>query len=135
MDAPTARLLVSAGLALLGIALLAYAAWARHGGSPAARAWMGTEFGARTVDERMTLLGLPAIGVLCLCGAMATLPVVGKYLLLLAVPLGFLALVVLLLALLQFIPLPAFLYPAWAKPLRLRNQAAEKTIPAALRRR
>lgn len=63
-DQVVIRLLVSAGLALVGVWLLVYAAWARHGGSPAARAWMNDALGGDSVDERMTVLGAPMIGAM-----------------------------------------------------------------------
>ena len=81
MDAQvTTRLLVASGLALVGVVLLAYTAWARRGGSPAARGWMGNEFGSGTRDERMTVLGAPALAVLSLCAAAMVLPGIGIYL-------------------------------------------------------
>ena len=134
-DQVITRLLVSAGLALVGIGFLAYAAWARHGGSPAARAWMGSEFGSRTVDERMSVLGAPMIGVMCLCAAAIVLPVVGKYLAFVAIPIGVLAFFPFLWAIMLFIPLPDAIYPRWARPLRRRHRDSEQAIRAALRRR
>ncbi|UVY83902.1 hypothetical protein NLU66_17090 [Brachybacterium sp. NBEC-018] len=131
----TARLLVASGLTLVGVALLAYTAWARHGGSPAARRWMGNEFGSFTRDERMTVLGAPMLGVLCLCAAAIVLPEVGRYLAWLAVPLGLGAFVTLLWAMMTFLPLPGAFYPRWARPLRDRNRRTEQSIHAGLRRR
>ena len=136
MDAQViTRLLVAVGLALVGVVLLAYTVWARRGGSPAARRWMGNEFGSGTRDERMTVLGGPALAVLSLCAAAMVLPGIGIYLALAAVPLGLLAFVMLLWALMLFIPLPTALYPAWARPLRDRNRRTEQSIRAGLRRR
>ena len=134
-DQATTRLLVSVALALAGIGFLAYSAWARHGGSPAARSWMGNEFGSRTFDERMTVLGAPMLGVMCLCIAAAVLPVLGRYLAWVTVPLAVLAFVPFLGALMLFIPLPDAIYPRWARPLRARNRQAERAVRAALRRR
>ncbi|WP_114855148.1 hypothetical protein [Brachybacterium sp. YJGR34] len=129
------QLLVSAGVALLGLGFLAYSAWARHGGSPVARQWMGTEFGPRTRDERMTVLGAPMLGVMCLCFAASALPLVGPYLMIAALPVGALCLLLFLASLLWFVPLPDIIYPRWARPLRARNRAAEAQIRSALRRR
>jgi hypothetical protein len=134
-DQVVIRLLVSAGLALVGLGLLAYAAWARHGGSPAARGWMGSALSGETIDQRMTVLGAPMIGVMCLCFAALVLPVVGKYLALVAVPVGVLAFFPFLWAMMLFIPLPDVIFPRWARPLRRRNRAAEQSMRASLRRR
>lgn len=134
-DQDAIRLLVSAGLALVGIGVLAYAAWARRGGSPKAREWMGSEFGSRTVDERVSVLGAPMFGVMCLCAAAVVLPVGGKYLAIAAVPIGVLAFFPFLWAIMLFIPLPNAIYPRWAQPLRRRHRESEEAIRAALRRR
>jgi hypothetical protein len=134
-DQHLARLLVAAGLVLVGIGFLVYAAWARRGGSPAARAWMGSEFGSRTVDERMSVLGAPVFGVMCLSFAMIVLPVVGKHLALIAVPVGVLAFFPFLWAIMLFIPLPDAIYPRWARPLRERNRRAEAGWKREIRRR
>ena len=134
-DQATTRLLVSAGLVLVGIGLLAYAAWARHGGSPAARRWMSNELAGETVDQRMTVLGAPMIGVMCLCFAAIVAPIVGKYVAVVAVPVGALAFFPFLWAMMLFIPLPDAIYPRWARPLRRRHRASEQAMRAALRRR
>lgn len=134
-DQVTTRLLVSAGFTIVGILLLAYAIWARHGGSSTARAWMGNEFGSRTFDERMTVLGAPVLGLICLCIAAGVLPVVGKYLMWVTFPVAVLLFVPFFWALMLFLPLPDFIYPRWARPLRERNRRAERSIKAALRRR
>src|SRR5690625_5591939 len=81
-DQVTVRLLLSAGAAVIGLAFLAYGAWARHGGSPGARRWMGNEFGNEPFNERMTVLGGPLFGLICLCFALGVLPVIGRYLML-----------------------------------------------------
>ena len=52
-DQLTTRLLVAAGLTLVGVFCLAYTAWARRGRSERARAWMGSEFGERLRDEEL----------------------------------------------------------------------------------
>lgn len=63
------------------------------------------------------------------------LPVVGKYLAFVAVPVGVLAFFPFLWAMMLFIPLPDLVYPRWARPLRARNKQADQAIRAALRRR
>ena len=83
----------------------------------------------------MTVLGAPMIGVMCLCFAAIVVPVVGPYLALVAVPVGVLAFVLFLWAIMLFIPLPDLLYPRWARPLRCRHRESEQAIRAALRRR
>lgn len=116
------RLIVSAVLTLVALSMLGYCAWARHGGSPRARQWMdGHAGGWNWFDERMTVLGAPAVALICLCVAASLLPVVGRYLLVITIPVGFLLLIPVLVTILPFIPLPGFLYPRWARPM-LRRQ-------------
>lgn len=127
--------LICVGSGLIGLALLAYTAWARAGSSSRARHWMGNEFGAFTRDERFVLLGAPALGVICLCVCAATAPGVGRYLVWGAVPLAVLAFLQLVWALFTFIPIPALLYPRWARPLRKRNLRSEQAMRGWLRGR
>ena len=134
-DQDTIRLLVSAGFALVGVLALAYAIRARLGRTPAARRWMGNEFGAFTTDERMTVLGVPCLGILSLCVAASILPVIGLYLLLITAPVGLVALLGVVWARMLFIPLPDVIYPRWARPLRDRNRRAERATKEWLRRR
>lgn len=129
------KLLVAVALAVVGIILLVYTAWARRGGSATARAWMGTFFGSRPVDERMTVLGAPALGVMSLCLSASLLPVVGTYLALLALPLAAVAFVLFFVAQMQFIPLPNAIYPRWSRALRARRRETEQAVRASLRRR
>lgn len=134
-DPQATRLLISGGLGLLGILLLAYSVWARRGRSAAARRWMGDGLGSRTVDERMTVLGAPLLGAMCLCIALGVLPTVGEYLMLVAFPLAAILFLPFLVVLMLFIPLPDFVYPRWARPLREDNRRRERKIREALRRR
>lgn len=134
-DPQATRLLISGGLGLLGILLLAYSVWARRGRSAAARRWMGDGLGSRTVDERMTVLGAPLLGAMCLCIALGVLPTVGEYLMLVAFPLAAILFLPFLVVLMLFIPLPDFVYPRWARPLREDNRRREREIREALRRR
>lgn len=129
----TIRLLVAAGSAVIGVLFLAYAGWARAGRTPRARAWMGNEFGGFDTDERMAVLGAPCIGVLCLSFSASILPVVGLYLLIVAAPVALLAFLGMIWAAMLDIPLPAFLYPAWARPLRERNLRTERATKQWLR--
>lgn len=128
------RLLVSAGLALVGLAFLGYAAWTRHGGSPAARRWMTDSPVGDTCDERMTVLGGPMIGVVCLCFAAIVLPVVGIYLAFLAVPVGVIAFILFVWVRMLFLPLPDAIYPRWARPIREQQRAADQALRASIRR-
>ena len=134
-DQLTTRLLVAAGLTIVGICCLAYAAWARRGRSERARAWMGDEFGERLRDERWAVLGAPMFGVMCLCSAAFVLPVVGIYLGLVTLPLAALSFVLFLWAMMYFIPLPDLFYPRWARPLRERNRRVEAAWKQEFRRR
>ncbi|MFD1717229.1 hypothetical protein [Georgenia deserti] len=129
------RLLVSAGTFVIGLALIGYSVRARRGRSPAARTWMGNEFGSFRRDERMTVLGAPVIGGMCWCFTMTALPVVGTYLMLVALPIAALLFLALVIVLLPFVPLPDAVYPRWARPLRERNRRTEKAVKAWLRRR
>lgn len=133
-DQTTTRLLIAGGFALVGVLLLVYVVWARHGGSPAAQAWMGNDFGSRTVDERMTVLGAPMLGLICLCVAAGVLPVVGKHLMLITFPLAGLLFLPFFWAAMLFLPLPDLIYPRWARPLRERNRRAETSMKQWLRR-
>lgn len=134
-DQLTTRLLVSAGLTLVGVFCLAYTAWARRGRSERARAWMGDEFGERLRDERWAVLGASMFGVICLCFAAFVLPVVGIYLGLVTLPLAALSFVLFLWAMMYFIPLPDLFSPRWARPLRDRNRRVEAAWKQEFRRR
>src|SRR5690625_118168 len=134
-DQVTVRLLLSAGAAVIGLAFLAYGAWARHGGSPGARRWMGNEFGNEPFNERMTVLGGPLFGLICLCFALGVLPVIGRYLMLVTFPLGALLLLVMLWTLVVFLPLPDLVYPRWARPLREESRRREKAMRQWLRQK
>ncbi|AOS61045.1 hypothetical protein [Actinoalloteichus hymeniacidonis] len=135
-DPGTTGLLIAAGLTVVALLLLLYTGWARRGRSAAAREWMGNDFGSRTQDERMTVLGAPLLAVMCLCIALGILPTVGRYLMLVTFPIAaLLFLPFLVVVLLPFVPLPNFVYPRWARPLRERNRQSETAIRAALRRR
>ena len=134
-DQLTTRLLVAAGLTIVGICCLAYTVWARRGRSERARSWMGSEFGERLRDERWAVLGAPMFGVMCLCFATFVLPVVGIYLGLVTLPLAALSFVLFLWAMMYFIPLPDLFYPRWARPLRERNRRVEAAWKQEFRRR
>ena len=134
-DQHLTRLLVAAGLTLVGVCCLAYAAWTRRGGSERARAWMGSEFGGLVRDERWAVLGGPSFGVLCLCCAAMLLPGIGLPLALVAAPVAVLAFALMFLSQMYFIPLPDFVYPRWARPLRERNHRVEAAWKQEFRRR
>ena len=135
IDQHLTRLLVAAGLALVGLFCLAYAIWTRRGRTERARAWMGSEFGERLRDERWAVLGAPMFGVMCLCFAAFVLPAVGIYLGLVTLPLAALFFVLFLWAMMYFIPLPDVIYPRWARPLRERNRSVEAAWKREFRRR
>src|SRR5699024_2526088 len=132
-DQVTVRLLLSAGAAVVGVGFLAYCAWARRGRSPAARRWMGNEFGNEPFNERMTVLGGPTFWLICLCFSLGSLPGGGRYMMLIRLPLGALLLLVRFWALMVCPPLPDIVYPRWARPLREENRQREKAMKAWLR--
>lgn len=134
-DQGLTRMLICVGSGLIGLAFLAYAGWARAGRSAAARRWMGNEFGSFDRAEHMALLGAPALGVICLCVCASTAPGVGRYAAWIAVPVAVLAVIPLLWAVCTFLPVPAALYPAWARTLRARNRRAERAAKDWLRGR
>src|SRR5699024_11527394 len=96
--------------AVVGFGFLAYCAWARRGRSPGARRWMGNEFGNEPFNERMTVLGGPLFGLICLCFALGVLPVIGRYLMLVTFPLGALLLLVMVWTLVWFVTLSDHVY-------------------------
>lgn len=71
----------------------------------------------------MSVVGGPAVRVLCWCFSAVALPVIGTYLLLVVAPI----------AVLSFIPIPDAVYPTWARPIRHANEQAVKDSEAWLR--
>ena len=133
MDAPvTNRLLFSAAAFVVGAALFAFAIWQRRGRSPAARRWMGRGRGNPDFEERMSLIGFPATGVLCWCFSAVVLPVIGVYLILPLAPIAVLCFIPLIICRLDFIPIPDAVYPKWARPIRHANEQAVKDSEAWL---
>lgn len=128
-------LLIAAGLTVAGVAFLSYSLWARRGRSPAARRWISKPLSSNSTDERMTVLGAPLLGLMCLCFAAGILPVVGPYLIWVTFPIMGLLFVPFLWVLMRFIPLPMVVYPRWARPLRERNRRAEQAMRQYLRER
>lgn len=125
---------ISAGAALLGVLALVYAAWARHGGSPAARAWMREHIGAEDRQERNIVLGLPSVGLICLCISASLLPRVGMYLLFGTVPAMLVLFLLVMWARWTIIPMPGAFFPRWARPIRERNRQAEAATKKLIRR-
>lgn len=116
------RLLVSLSLALVGLLLLALTLWLRAGRPTALRGWMNplTE---NWMAERMVLLGLPTVGALLICAAVVGAPHEWTVLRLIAIA-GMLLLVVpAVYFLIAPLPLPGFLYPAWARARRDGREA------------
>ena len=132
-DQVTIRLLFSAAAFVVGAALFAFAIWQRRGRSPAARRWMGRGRGNPDFEERMSLIGFPATGVLCWCFSAAVLPVIGTYLVLVVAPIAVLCFIPLIICRLDFIPIPDAVYPKWARPIRHANEQAVKDADAWLR--
>ena len=123
-DQVTIRLLFSAAAFVVGAALFAFAIWQRRGRSPAARRWMGRGRGNPDFEERMSLIGFPATGVLCWCFSAVVLPVIGVYLILPLAPIAVLCFIPLIICRLDFIPIPDAVYPKWARPIRHANEQA-----------
>lgn len=132
-DETITALLISAASFVVGAVLFAFAIWQRRGRSPAARRWMGRGRGNPDFEERMSLIGFPAIGVLCWCFSAVALPVVGTYLALIAAPIAVLCFIPLIICRLDFIPIPDAAYPKWARPIRHANEQAVKDADAWLR--
>ena len=132
-DQVTIRLLFSAAAFVVGAALFAFAIWQRRGRSPAARRWMGRGRGNPDFEERMSLIGFPATGVLCWCFSAVVLPVIGGYLILPLAPIAVLCFIPLIICRLDFIPIPDAVYPKWARPIRHANEQAVKDADAWLR--
>lgn len=132
-DQVTIRLLFSVAAFLVGLALFALAIWERRGRSPAARRWMGRGRGNPLFRERMSVIGMPAGGVLCWCFSAAVLPVIGTYLMLVVAPIAVLCFIPLIICRLDFIPIPDAVYPKWARPIRHANEQAVKDSEAWLR--
>ncbi|GLI32344.1 MULTISPECIES: hypothetical protein [Brachybacterium] len=133
VDQVTIRLLFSAAAFVVGAALFAFAIWQRRGRSPAARRWMGRGRGNPDFEERMSLIGFPATGVLCWCFSAVVLPVIGVYLILPLAPIAVLCFIPLIICRLDFIPIPDAVYPKWARPIRHANEQAVKDSEAWLR--
>lgn len=132
MDDQTIALLISAAAFVLGAVLFAVAVWQRRGRTTAARRWMGRGRGSPEFEERMSLIGFPACGVLCWCFAAMALPMFPDYLLLVIAPIAVLAFIPLIICRLDFIPIPDAVYPKWARPIRHANEQAVKDADAWL---
>ncbi|HLR94616.1 MAG TPA: hypothetical protein VK053_08830 [Jiangellaceae bacterium] len=128
------QVLMTLAALLVGVLILAYCVWARRGGSELARFWMGTELSERWNDERMAVLGGPAIALLCFCFAGIAAPGVGDYLVWVAAPLAVPGFLLLAVALIPFIRLPDVLYPQWARDVRRRREATRRQMDEMMRR-
>ena len=132
-DETITALLISAASFVVGAAFFTLAIWERRGRSPAARRWMGRGQGNPLFRERMSVVGGPAVGVLCWCFSAVALPVIGTYLLLVVAPIAVLSFIPLIICCLSFIPIPDAVYPKWARPIRHANEQAVKDSEAWLR--
>ena len=131
-DETITALLISAASFVVGAASFTLAIWERRGRSPAARRWMGRGRGNPLFRERMSVIGMPAGGVLCWCFSAAVLPVIGVYLILPLAPIAVLCFIPLIICRLDFIPIPDAVYPKWARPIRHANEQAVKDSEAWL---
>lgn len=107
---------------VIGLLLLTYTLWSRHGGSPAARHWIAPPPAENWMLERIVVLGAPAIGLVLI--DVAAILVLEGFPVLRAI--AFAVLIVLLITVLYFvlavIPLPLVLYPRWAREVVRRRR-------------
>ena len=121
--------MVVAASVLLGVAV-----WAWRGRSRAARFWMPETLTGSWQLERCVLLGAPTVALMLLdvvvmlvVDTPAATVVGGTVLLLLCLP-G-------LYFLLAFLPVPRWLYPQWAKEIRVWRTEANQGLDARLAER
>ncbi len=123
-------------LGLLGAGLAALAIWFRTGTTRAARWWECTDagqlrhFGSTWAMEHLALVAVPYLAQLFLLLAVATLPVfhpaVALMLLLVEIVVGGI-----MGGLLRYrYILPLWMYPAWLRPVREREQAELRRLRA-----
>ncbi|GAA1486729.1 hypothetical protein GCM10009625_35340 [Brachybacterium fresconis] len=107
---------------VVGLLLLAYTLWSRHGGSPPARHWIAPPPAENWMLERIVVLGAPAIGLALI--DVAAILVLEGFPVLRGLAVG--VLIVLLIPVLYFvlavIPLPLVLYPRWAREVVRRRR-------------
>lgn len=125
-------LLLALAAVMIALAIVVYVIWRRLGRSATARRWMGDGMFPRTSQERMTVLGWPAVAGLCLCFALAALPVADGLLRIPAALLSIPLFLTLIITQISAIPLPKGLYPHWAR--ELRRQRRENRTKHRLRR-
>lgn len=125
-------LLLALAAVVIALAIAVYVVWRRLGRSAAARRWMGDGMFPRTFQERMTVLGWPALAGLCLCFALAAPPVADGLLRLPAALLSIPFFLALLVTRIPAIPLPEAMYPRWAR--EQRRQRRENRARVGLRR-
>ena len=66
--------LLAISAAVIAALICAYVFWRRRGRTALARRWMSEGMFPSSTQERMTVLGWPALAGLCLCFALAALP-------------------------------------------------------------
>lgn len=118
--------LLSTVLTAVGLALVVYYVWARRGASARARWWMGDGPVARPNGERMTILGAPAVALMCFSSAGIAAPVGGGALVAALLPLALLSFAGVLIGRMSSIPLPDVLYPRWAREEHRRRKTASR---------
>lgn len=123
--------LLALAASLIAVLICAYVIWRRRGRSALARRWMSAGLFPSSSQERMTVLGWPALAGLCLCFALAALPVADGALRLPAALLSIPFFLALLITQISAIPLPELLYPRWARERRRRRR--ENRARAGLR--
>ena len=123
--------LLAISAAVIAALICAYVFWRRRGRTALARRWMSEGMFPSSSQERMTVLGWPALAGLCLCFALAALPGTDGALRLPAAILSIPLFLALLIAQISAIPLPELLYPRWARESRRRRR--ENRARAGLR--
>lgn len=115
-------------LTLCAAGIAGFDAWARLGFSPAARFWMSDGAVENWRAERFVVLGAPAIAVVLLAAAVLAAPVDSAGVRVVAGGVLLLALVPLLWTVLAVIPVPGFLYPAWARRIRTTRRSRSRRL-------
>lgn len=131
----TGQLVTCVGCFVVGVLLIWFVVWARRGRTPRALAWFDAEGFSIGREERFVVLGAPGIVGMLWCFAFMIMPGVGERPAVVAFYLMIASCVPVWISIMLFIPLPDFLYPRWARPIRRRNREQVKGIRNRRKRR